>query len=398
MLAIQPEAMTTSSNNTIEPLRGLCEQMSPSTQMAYFDHAALAPLPHCTAQRIRDFATAASTVGNVQWLDWLGEAEEARSEAARMIGASDDEISFVPNTTAGINLVAEGLDWREGDNVVTLADEFPTNLYPWLHLESRGVECRLVSTDNGTVDYDELAAACDRKTRVVSVSWVGYQTGYRIDLERFGEIAHRSGALFNVDAIQGMGVFPIDVAQSSIDFLATGGQKWLLGPEGVGFAYIRSEHLDKLRPTNVGWNSVAKPFDYTHIDLTFKPSAARFAGGGWNMLGALAMGQSLKLLNAVGAENVAARVLEYTDWACDRLMSAGAVITTNRDARHRGGDQRSGIVFFVLPGRDPVEFRKRCIERNIVLSCRAGKLRISPHAYNTEEDLERLLEVIRDSP
>lgn len=389
--------MTNSAIDTTDPLEAFREQMSRGAKMAYFDHASLSPLPMVTAQRIRDFALQSAEMGNVCWLEWLREAEQARLEAAKMIGASGEEICFVPNTTAGVNLVAEGLDWREGDNVVTFADEFPTNLYPWLHLESRGVECRNLATQDGAIDYDQLAAACDSRTRVVSVSWVGYQTGYRVDVDRIGEIARRAGALLNLDAIQGMGVFPIDVAQTPVDFLQTGGQKWLLGPEGIGFAYVRREHLDKLRPTNVGWNSVANPFDYANIDLTFKPSAARFAGGGWNMVGTLAMGQSLKLLNTLGAKMISRRVLEYTDMACDRLATVGAVITTNRDMRHRGGEQRSGIVSFELPGRDPKWFRKRCVEQNVALSCRAGRLRISPHAYNTEDDLQRLLDLIRES-
>lgn len=389
--------MTISASPTTQPIETLCEQMSRSSQMAYFDHAALAPMPAVTAQRICDFANQSAEVGNIHWLEWLGEAEQARAAAAEMIGASNDEITFTPNTTFGVNLVAEGLDWREGDNVVTLADEFPTNLYPWLHLESRGVETRQIATENGQVDYDELAAACDARTRVLSVSWVGYQTGYRVDIDRIGEICRAKNVLYNLDAIQAMGVFPLDVSQTPIDFLATGGQKWLLGPEGVGFAYVRREHLDKLRPIHVGWNSVEKPFDYTNTDQPFKSSAARFAGGGWNMCGTLAMGQSLKLLNSIGAKAIAARLLEYTDLACDRLASAGAVICSNRDRQHRHGEQRSGLVFFEVPGRDPVQFRKTCIERSIVLSCRSGKLRISPHAYNTEDDLDRLIEVIEDN-
>jgi cysteine desulfurase/selenocysteine lyase len=374
--------MPTATNDTSCTLEDFREQMARSSQMAYFDHAALSPLPLASAERICDFALQSAEVGNVNWLDWLLEAEECRASAAAMIGASSDEITFTPSTTFGINIVAEGLDWREGDNIVTLADEFPTNLYPWLHLESRGVETRLVPVEGGVVDYDALFAACDSRTRLMSLSWVGYQSGYRIDLARVSEFCQSRGILFNLDAIQGLGAFPIDVSQTHIDFLATGGQKWLLGPEGIGFAYVRREHLDKL--------------DYTNIDLTFKPSAARFAGGGWNMCGTLALGQSLKLLNAVGAEAISRQVLDYTDLACERLASAGAVITTNRDPQHRGGDHRSGIVFFELPGRDPVEVRKECIRRNIVLSCRAGKLRISPHGYNTVEDLDRLIELIRE--
>lgn len=386
--------MTTSTSITTQPILALREQMVRSSQMAYLDHAALAPMPAVTADRICDFANQSAQVGNIDWLDWLSEAEEARTAAAEMIHASSEEITFTPNTTFGINLVSEGLDWREGDNVVTLADEFPTNLYPWLHLESRGVETRLVETDNGAVDYDQLAAACDSRTRVLSVSWVGYQTGYRVDIDRIAEICQTKDVLFNLDAIQGLGVFPIDVSQTPIDFLATGGQKWLLGPEGIGFAYIRREHIEKLRPFNVGWNSVEKPFEYTNNDQPMKSSAARFAGGGWNMCGTLAMGQSLKLLNSIGAKAISSQVLEYTDLACERLARAGAVIRSSRDKQHRQGEQRSGLVFFEVPGRDPGELRRECLERDIVLSCRSGKLRISPHAYNTEEDLDRLIEVI----
>lgn len=371
--------------------------MAPSAEMAYFDHAALAPLPRVTRDRICDFAQQSASVGNVHWLEWLAEAEEARQAAAQMIGATAEEITFTPSTTFGIDLVSEGLDWRDGDNVVTLADEFPTNLYPWLHLESRGVETRRLETDNGAVDYDALAALCDSRTRVMTVSWVGYKTGYRVDLQRICEICQQKDVLLNVDAIQGVGVFPLDVRQLPIDFLSTGGQKWLLGPEGVGFTFIRRDRIEMLRPPFVGWNSVAKPFDYANIDLTFKPTAARFAPGGWNMCGTLAMGQSLKLLNSVGMQATSRQVLKYTDLACERLASAGAVVTTNRDLDHRGGEQRSGIVFFELPGRDPVEVRKECLRRKIVLSCRAGKLRISPHAYNTEDDLDRLLEVVNDA-
>ncbi|QDU55835.1 aminotransferase class V-fold PLP-dependent enzyme [Aeoliella mucimassa] len=389
--------MTTEPTTTNDPLALLCEAMEPSRQMAYFDHAALSPLPRQTAQTIVDYANKSTQVGNVHWLEWLNQAEEARDAAAEMIGASRDEITFTPSTTYGINLVSEGLDWREGDNLVTLEDEFPTNLYPWMHLESRGVECRRIVSDNGIIDYDALAEACDSRTRLISVSWVGYRTGYRIDLAKMSQFCRERSILFNLDAIQALGVFPIDVSKVHIDFLATGGQKWLLGPEGIGFAYIKQEHIEKLRPINVGWNSVANPFDYGHIELDFKPNAARFAGGGWNMCGTMAMGQSLKLLNQVGAEAMSERVLDYTDLACERLASAGAVITNNRDKQHRNGEHRSGIVYFELPGRDPVKVREQCIERNIVLSCRAGKLRISPHAYNTTEDLDRLIEAISDA-
>lgn len=377
------------------PLAYLREQMAASAAMAYFDHAALSPIPQVTAERMQAFVAQTAAVGNIGWLEWMKELQQTRATAAAMLGATADEIALVGNTTDGVNLVAEGLDWREGDNVVTLADEFPANVYPWTNLKSRGVETRFVPTDNGAIDPEQLAEACDNRTRVLSVSWVGYKTGYRVDLDQIASIAHKAGALFFVDAIQGLGVFPIDVSQTPIDALSFGGQKWLLGVEGAAIAYIRSSCLDQLRPVGVGWNSVPKPYEYGNFDQPLKDTAARYEGGSWNMCGNLALGQSMKLLHSIGTKALSEQILEYTDLACERLTAAGAVIATNRDKQHRGGEQRSGIVYFDLPGRDPVEVRRQCIERNIVLSCRAGMLRIAPHAYNTEEDLNRLLEVVK---
>lgn len=388
--------MTAPSTPTTATLDTLRTEMLPSRKLAYFDHAALSPLPARTAQRIRDYVDEVSSSGDTQWLSWVDEVERVtRGTAAKMLGASPDEIALVGNTTVGVNLVAEGLDWREGDNVVTQADEFPTNLYPWLHLESRGVEVRRLPTDRGRLDLDALRNACDSRTRVVAVSWVGYQTGYRLDLDAIADITHTAGGLLLVDAIQGLGVFPLDVRKTPIDFLASGGHKWLLGTEGAGIAYVRQVHLDKLRPTGVGWNSVARPLDYTHIELKFKPTAGRYEGGTANMSGFLALGQSLELLHSIGAETLSQQVLDYTDMACERLRSAGAQVITDRDRGHRNGDHRSGILFFELPGRDPVEVRRKCLAAGIVLSTRAGKLRIAPHAYNTEEDMDRLIEVLQ---
>ena len=218
-----------------------------------------------------------------------------------MIGAHPEEIALVGNTTAGISLVAEGIDWRPGDNVVTLADEFPSNVYPWFNLASRGVETRRVPTDvSGRLDIDQLAEACDERTRVVTVSWIGFATGYRHDVKRIASIAHEQGALMFLDAIQGLGVFPLDVNEMGIDFLAADGHKWMLGPEGAGIAYIRREHLEKLRPIGVGWHSVMPGQDYTHIELNLRPTAARYEGGSQNNAGMLAFGASLELLTGFG--------------------------------------------------------------------------------------------------
>ena len=365
---------------------------------AYFDHAAVCPLPIPAARAIGHWLQQAQYEGDTIWPEWAAGIEKTREAAARMINAHSDEIALVPSTTAGINLVAEGLDWRPGDNVVTLADEFPSNQYPWINQRDRGVETRRVETDNGRLDLNKLRAACDARTRIVSVSWVGYATGYRHDIERIAEIAHEAGALFFLDAIQGLAVFPLDVALTPIDFLAADGHKWLLGPEGAGIFYVRREHLDRLRAIGVGWSSVVHSHDYSHIELKLKPSASRYEGGTMNMVGHLGLGASLELLNRLSTAAIGAAVLDFTDRACEALQGLGATVVSHRSFDDRGGEQRSGIVAFELPGRDPVAVRRHCLDRKVALSCRGGRLRISPHAYNNDDDLERLIDALRSAP
>jgi selenocysteine lyase/cysteine desulfurase len=364
-------------------------RMPVAQRWAYFDHAAVAPLTATAGETLAAWCGQALAAGDTAWPQWSRGVEAMRDTAARLIGADRDEIALVPNTTAGISLVAEGLAWRTGENVVTLADEFPSNAYPWLNLSSRGIETRRVPTDNGRLDLDKLFAACDGRTRIISFSWVGYASGYRHDVAQIVERAHERGILVMLDAIQGLGAFPFDVRRTPVDFLAADGHKWMLGPEGAGIAYVRRDHLDQLRPMGVGWHSVVHASDYTRIELTLKPSAARYEGGSQNMAGMLALGASLELLVDLGLDNIADSILDFTDRACERLRQIGATIMSDRRPDHR-----SGIVSFELAGRDPLAMKKHCLSQHVVLSCRAGRLRISPHAYNNEEDLDRLVEAI----
>ncbi len=369
------------------------EGMPITRRWAYFDHAAVAPLPAVTRQALNDWADQAACDGDAAWPEWQQRLEGVRRNAAQLIHASPEEIAFIPSTTAGITLVAEGYPWRSGDNVVTFANEFSSNLYPWMNLESRGVELRRVPVDDGIPDLQRLEAACDTKTRIVSVSWVGYASGWRMDVAAVADIAHRQGALFFLDAIQGLGVYPLDLASIPVDFLAADGHKWLLGPEGAGLFFVRKKHLELLRPIGIGWNSVVNRYDFHHVDLRLRPDAARYEGGSANMVGFHGLGASLEWLLRFGAgpatSAIGERVVEVANLACESLQRAGARIVSPRMPPHE-----SGIVVFDVPDRSPAAVRQACSNHQVVVSCRGGGVRISPHAYNNEADIDRLLEAI----
>jgi cysteine desulfurase / selenocysteine lyase len=256
-------------------------------------------------------------------------------------------------------------------------------------LASRGVEVRQVATRAGRIWVDDLRALMDGRTRLVSLSFVEYASGFRNDLDTIGSLCRERGIAFFVDAIQGLGVLPLDVSRSPIDFLSADGHKWLLGPEGAGLFWVRRDWVERLRPIGVGWNSVVSGLDFSRIEFRLKPHVGRWEGGTLNVAGVVGLGTSLELLLGVGIDHLAERVLSLTDRLCEQAAHAGLEIHSSRLPA-----DRSGIVSLTVPGAGPVWVMKQCRERGVVVNQRAGRVRVSPHGYNTAEEIDRLVELL----
>lgn len=374
---------------TEQDWQALRAHFSVTTRWAFFDHAAVAPLSGPARAALGEWAEDVSLNGAVNERQWLQRIEQVRQSAAQLINAEPIDIAFIKNTSEGIGIVAEGFPWQAGDNMVTAAEEYPANVYPWLNLASRGVEVRLVPSRAGRVDIDDIRQAMDSRTRILSLSHVEFASGYRNDLAALGELCREREVHFFVDAIQGLGVLPMNVRDWPIDFLAADGHKWLLGPEGAGIFYIRRELVDKLHAVDIGWNSVIGARNFSTIDFRLKPHAGRWESGTLNVGGIVALGASLQLMSEIGMQIITERVLALTDALCDGVKRIGLEVFSSRHQT-----EKSGIVSVKVGQRDVRKLVQRCREAGIVVNQRAGRLRFSPHFYNTLAEVEHLLETL----
>lgn len=353
----------------------------------YLDHATMAPLPRRVADAVTRHLAERAERGSLSLPRWVAMVEAARARAAAFIGARPEEVAFVKNTTEGVLLAAESVDWRPGDNVVTVQGEFPANVYPWLMLSARGVEVRAVPQAPGNrVPVEDLLARVDGRTRVLVLSHVQFSTGFAADLETLGRACEAAGVILFVDAAQSLGALRLDVRKLGISMLSANSGKWLLGPGGVGIFYCAADVLDRLVPTNVGWRSVRNPGDARNIRLDLRPEAARFEEGSWNLPGIAGLNAALEFLMEVGMERVEARIMHLTTWLAERLQRLGHHVLSPR-----GPGEGSGILAFRVPGHHAKEVVADLREEGVVVSLCGDAIRVSPHFYNVEEEMERLL-------
>jgi cysteine desulfurase / selenocysteine lyase len=359
----------------------------------YLNHAAVSPLPRRCREEMENYLDELSSYGAVHYPDFIWSSlTETRVISARLLGAMPEQVFFVRSTSQGLGIAATGIPFSEGDNLVLVEHEFPANLRPWLPLRKRGVGVRLVPQKQGRVLIDDLAAAVDRNTRAVSVSFVQFLSGFRIDPAAVAELCRGVDALCVIDAIQGLGAFPLDVQACGIDFLSADSHKWMLGPEGAGVGFISDRALERIEPALEGWLAVDRPFDFFDLDQPLKSWAARFEEGAYNNAGLRGMKGSLQVLERAGPERISKRILDLTDYLADGLAARGWKVISPRET----DAEKSGILLVEKDGLDADAVERRLKEEKIVLSVRGGSLRIAPHGYNTIEELDRLLKVLAE--
>jgi cysteine desulfurase/selenocysteine lyase len=380
---------TTATQGQQMDVNAIREQFPIARNYNFQNHAAVAPMSRPAAEAMAGYARELSESAYLEGTYYRA-ADRVRQLAASLINASAAEITFVKNTSEGVNFVANGVPWVSGDNVVSTDMEFFANVHPWMNLEGRGVTLRRVPEDGGRVPFDRIASAIDRRTRVVAISSVQWSNGFRVDLTRLGELCKEKGVLLFVDAIQSLGVHPLDVQRMNIDFLSCGGHKWLVAPEGVGIFYVQRDLIGHLRPSAPGYMCMKQPFDAPEPKLDYVDDARRFDSGVYNLAGICALGASLQLLLSAGIENIQVRIKENTDLLVEGLLRKGWAVHSPRTP-----SEWSGIVSFSSDRHDTDALRKHLRgEFRIVLANRLGRLRASPHFYNTLDEMRQLVDAL----
>jgi cysteine desulfurase / selenocysteine lyase len=352
-------------------------------ELIFFDHARVAPLPDRVRKVVTGFVNDATCYGTAHYETWIGEIGRARKSFARLINAGSDEVAFVKNTSEGLAIVANGLDWKLGDNVVIPDIEFPSNVYPWWNLKRMGVETRMVPSVEGRVLFDDLVRQVDTRTRLISISSVECNSGFRCNLNRIGAFCKDKGILFCVDAIQSLGILPMDVKRDHIDFLSADGHKWMLSVEGLGGFYISKEVLEKVYPVTVGWGNMVNATDFMSYEFSFKPNAQRFEEGSLNTMSIHAFGAALELLLETGIENIENRVMALGDSIIEKLNQRGLKIYSSIRQ-----EERSGNIAFVM-NQDSSQLYEWMLKNKVKLTVRDSLVRISPHFYNSKGEVSR---------
>jgi selenocysteine lyase/cysteine desulfurase len=372
----------------MENIEKIREQFPVVRNRVFLNHAASSPFPAPVAEAMLKLTDKTSNFGpSHEDLTDLGKAA-----FAILVNASIDEVALVENTSVGMNVAANVLHSNHGSKIVTTDLEYPSAVYPFLR-KSLGYEVHYVKNIDGKIRLEDIEKAVDDKTTAVAISQVEYANGFRFDLKPISEIAHKHGAYLVVDAIQACGAIPVDVKRDNIDFLATACYKWLLSPPGAGFLYVKKELVERFEPPMAGWASVKQEiFNTTEFwdiwKMPYSETASRFEVGSPSVISFIGAREAIKLLLNTGIENIEKRILKLTDCLIERLTGSGFKLQTPLEPQHR-----SGIVNFKV--NSPKETADKLAKKGIIISPRANGIRVSPHFYNTEEEIDKLIEEVK---
>ena len=369
-------------------MRDDIRRLFPVTErLVYLNNAAVAPIAIPAYQAMERYIADIRDHGLARWREWVELTRQARQTVARFINADEDEVAFVPNTSTGISFIANGLEWSAGDNIVTSDCEFPSNQYPWQRISrEHGVELRAAREREGRVEIGELLSLIDDRTRVLAISYVEYASGFRNDVKTLGEICNEKGILLSVDGIQALGALKVDVKSSGISCLSADGHKFLLGPEGLGILFVSRSWIERIRPTVLGWTSVANPFDFTEREKSFAKGARRFEPGALNIAGIAALKATLELMEEIGQDSIECYLHELTDYLVQALNGLGMRVISSRRQ-----NEWSAIVSCESETVSAEKLYQALDEQGIITTARLGRLRISPHFYNNRADIDQLV-------
>jgi len=353
--------------------------------VVYFNHAAVGPLSTRAYEAMERHARDQREFGALHWRDWYAEYDRLRVSAARLMHAHANEIAILKNTSEALSFVAEGYRWQRGDNAITTALEFPSNYTPWKCLDRRGVECRVAKLPT----VESIEPLIDARTRIVSVSSVAFHNGFTSDLDAIGELCASRGVLLCVDAIQSLGALPMDVRKSKIAFLAADGHKWMCGPEGATVFFVAEEHRDRLDVLEHGWTNVQRQKTFLEVGTELIADARRFEAGSLNTNGIYGLHAAIELLLEVGVDAIATEVIRLATRLADRLEAIGWRVGSPRPIA-------SGIVAATPPGVETSVLRwHRLLEENgVVCAPREGMLRLAPHFYNDDDEIDRVINLL----
>lgn len=359
----------------------------------FMGHAGVTALPRAVADAVVNY-TRRSSERHQEFGSVLRDFQQTRAIAAKFIGGHADEIALLGPTSLGLSLFANGLPWAEGDEILCYADDYPANVYPWISLRRHGVVIRYLKPETpGAITPELVAAALTPRTRLVALASCHFLSGYRLDVDAIGRRLAERGVLFSLDAIQTLGAFPLSVAH--VDFLSADAHKWMLGPMAIGIVFVKKERFPLLRPTLLGAWNVQSPNFIAQDELRFNETAIRYEPGVLNASGIYGMRAALEMIGGYGIENVAARILELKAHLVRALHAFGFEIYGPAE-----GPNASGITTFSHPRASMAEVFRRLEENGITASLRHNRegrelIRLSPHFYNTEAEMDRVIDVLR---